>query len=104
MNLSGIRPVEFKVLIKPDEVEEKTAGGIIIPDETKDREQHAQMAGTLIEVSPLAFTYEAWPEGSGPPEPGNRVLFAKYAGFSRTGKDGVEYRVVSDKDITCILD
>lgn len=102
-NPSGIYPIEYKVLIKPKKVEEKTKGGIIIPDESKDREQFAQMEGELVAASPLAFTYDDWKDAS-PPKVGNRVLFAKFSGAKVTGKDGVEYRLTNDKDVAAVLD
>ena len=68
-NPSGITPTEYKVLIDPIEVEEKTAGGIFIPDEIKDRDQFAQQKGRILATSPLAFTYDEWPEGAERPEP-----------------------------------
>ena len=101
-NESGIYPTEFKVLIAPIEVEEKTKGGIIIPDQTKERDQFAQMEGQLIAISPLAFSYADW-NGYKPPKPGDRVLFAKYAGTVVTGRDGKMYRLVNDKDLTAVL-
>lgn len=104
-NLSGIRPTEFKVLIEPKAVAEKSAGGIFLPDEKKDRDQHAQSEGTIVAVSPLAFSYaskEAW-DGQ-EPKIGERVSYAKYAGAERKGKDGKDYRIVNDKDIYGILD
>ncbi len=101
-NESGILPTEYKVLISPVEVDQKTRGGIIIPDETKDRDQFAQMKGTLVAVSPLAFTYDDWKNGS-PPKPGDTVLFAKYAGAVVDGKDGKKYRLTNDKDIAAVL-
>jgi chaperonin GroES len=107
-NPSGIRPTEFKVLILPKEVEQKTAGGILLPDEHKDRQQFAQQEGTIIAVAPLAFTYaskDEWERVDGhPPKVGDRVSFAKFAGAMMKGKDGKEYRVVNDKDIFAILD
>lgn len=110
-NTSGIEPTEFKVLILPedakDKVLEKFEGlkdvGFEIPDDEKDRQQHAQMSGVLVAVSPLAFTYEDWPEGSKPPQVGQRVMFARYAGTRWDGTDGKEYRIVQDKDIAAIL-
>lgn len=101
-NESGIYPVEYRVLIAPIEVQEKTKGGIIIPDETKERDQFAQMKGTLVAVSPLAFTYDDW-KGAEKPKPGDQVLFAKYAGAVVDGKDGRKYRIVNDKDIAAVL-
>lgn len=102
MNLSGILPVEYRVLISPKPVDEKSKGGILLPDETRERDQFAQMEGTLVACSPLAFTYDDW-KGATPPKPGDRVLFAKFSGAKVTGKDGKEYRIVNDKDICAVL-
>lgn len=102
MNPSGINPTEYKVLIRPRAVEEKSKGGIILPDQHKEREQFAQQEGEIVAASPLAFTYDDW-KGNQPPKTGDVVLFAKYAGFMARGKDGIDYRVVNDKDITAVL-
>lgn len=101
-NKSGIFPIEYKILVAPIEVDEKTKGGIIIPDQTKERDQFAQMQGTLVAVSPLAFSYEGTVEWS-KPKPGDKVLFAKYAGTVVDGKDGKKYRLVNDKDVAAVL-
>lgn len=103
-NASGIQPTEYKVLILPKMVEEKTKGGIFMPDQTKERDQFAQIEGELVAVSPLAFTYDdKWPEGYALPKVGDRVLYAKYAGTTVRGKDGQEYRLVNDRDIGAVL-
>jgi len=103
-NESGIYPVEYKCLVAPIEVDAKSKGGIIIPDETKDRDQFAQMQGTLVAASPHAFSYEDWTaSGDQKPKPGSRVLFARYAGAVVDGKDGKKYRLVNDKDIAAVL-
>src|SRR3990167_9491861 len=101
---SGIIPTEFKVLLLPDTVEERTAGGIIKPAERVERDQYAAMEGVIIPASPLAFTYENWPEGARKPQVGDRVIFAKYAGATVEGRDGVKYRLVADKDIGAVLE
>lgn len=101
---SRIIPTEFKVLIKPDDVGDKFEGSSILrPDTVKERDQYAAMKGTLVAVSPLAFTYENWPEGERKPQVGDRVIFAKYAGATVKGADDVEYRLVNDKDVAAIL-
>lgn len=106
-NTSGYVPTENKVLIEPKPVEERTKGGIILADTTKDSEKYKTTEGTLIAVSPLAFSYATpgeWAAGGGePPKPGQRVIFAKYAGLHVTGKDGKEYVFCNDKDILGIL-
>jgi chaperonin GroES len=91
--------------VKPIKVDEKTKGGIILPDETKERDQFAQMQGVLVAVSPLAFTYadeKEWGLGS-KPKPGDKVMFAKYAGAAVKGRDGADYRIINDKDISAVL-
>ena len=101
-NPSGIRPVEFNVLVKPKEVEEKTAGGIIVPDIARDRQQVAAVEGEIVAVSPLAFTYEDWGNHE-MPKVGDRVYYAKYAGMIVKGVDGVEYRLTKDKDVAAVI-
>lgn len=97
-----IRPVEYNVLIRPDPVEEKTQGGLILPDTTKDADKHAQQRGTIVSMSPLAFDYAEWPAGQ-KPEIGNRVLFARYEGILvKDGED--EFRLVKDKAIAAVIE
>jgi chaperonin GroES len=103
-NPSGIYPTEFKVLVKPNEVAAVTKGGIFIPETSKEREQYAQMEGTLVAVSPHAFTYAEWVNGADRPKVGDSVLFAKFAGAKVVGRDGIEYRLINDKDIGAVLD
>lgn len=107
-NNTGIVPTEFKVLIAPKPVEEKTKGGIILSTQTTDSEKYATIEGTIVAVSPLAFIYvtkQEWAENNAtPPKPGDRVIFAKYAGVRHTAKDGKEYLLVNDKDIVATIE
>lgn len=98
MNKSGIQPVEYKVLIKPEVVETKTAGGLYLPDQTKDKDQMAQVKGILVAIGGNAF--EDW---NGAPQIGDNVYFAKYAGYVVKGEDGEEYRITNDKDICAVI-
>jgi co-chaperonin GroES (HSP10) len=105
-NPSGITPTEYKCLILPSEVSDKI-GNVHIPQEYQAREQFACQEGVLIAVAPLAFTYaskDEWERVEGrPPRIGDKVLFAKFAGFEHKGKDGKKYRVVNDKDVSAVL-
>lgn len=107
MNTTGIQPTEFKVLIAPKKVEDKV-GSIFMPDQVKDSEKYATIEGTIIAVSPLAFIYvtkQEWAENNAiPPKPGDRVIFAKYAGVRHKAKDGQEYLLVNDKDIVATIE
>lgn len=97
MNESGMRPINQNVLVKADEVQEKTAGGLFLPDANKERKQHAAEVGTLIARCADAFE-EMKPESQ--PKPGEKVFFARYAGAAIEGKDGETYRLMKDIDIT----
>lgn len=107
MNPTGINPTEFKVLIEPKKVAEMI-GSILIPDSTKTAEEYAQVEGTLIAASPLAFSYataEEWAAaGAQKPKAGDRVLYAKYAGVKVKGKDGKPYLLINDKDLTATIE
>ena len=99
----GIEPMEYNVLIAPEETETKTAGGIILLDKTAETESLASQRGRLVAASPHAFSYAEWPDGARKPTVGDAVLFAKYAGGLIDGDDRREYRVVKDKDIIAVL-
>lgn len=102
-NPSGIWPTEFKVVIRPEDIEKITKGGIIIPVSEAERLQNAATEGTIIAVSPLAFSYEKWPDGYAPPKVGDRIVYSKYSGMKKKGKDDVEYIIMNDKDIVAVL-
>ncbi len=99
MNESGIQPVEYKVLILPEQVDAKTSGGLYWPEQTKEREETAQVRGTLIACGGSAFC-----DWNGlKPQIGDKVYVAKYAGiYGVKGKDGKEYRIMNDKDIAAV--
>ncbi len=99
INTSGLSPVEYKILIEPEEVEQKSAGGIIMAPATTEKEKQAQVRGKLIAVGGNAF--EDWKEPI--PRVGDTVMFAKYAGLVIKAKDGRELRVANDKDVTTIV-
>jgi|CXWL01.1.fsa_nt_gi co-chaperonin GroES (HSP10) len=102
----GIVPIEYKVVIRP--VEEtgviKLKGGfeLLKPDTTKERDQHAAIEGEIVATSPFAFSYEEWPDGARKPRVGDVAIFARYSGNTIKGNDGVDYRVMNDKDIIAV--
>lgn len=103
MNTSGIRPVEFKVVVYPKPVQEVTAGGIHLPTTKVDTDKYATQEATIVALADKAFS-EADIWGANPPKVGDVVLFAKYAGLLRKGKDGKDYRVLNDKDVCAVLE
>lgn len=102
-NPSGIQPVEYFVLVAPKQVEDRTAGGLYIPDQRKDKDQFAQKEGVLLAVSPLAFNFDEWPEDARKPQIGDRVLFSRYQADEVKGADGEPYWLMKDKAIMAVL-
>lgn len=102
INQSGITPVDMRVLVRPDPVEEVTKGGIIVADVTKDKQKYAGTKATLVAVGSNAFV--DWGEKADKPKPGDRVHFAQYSGSWIKGEDGVEYVILNDKDLTSVLE
>jgi chaperonin GroES len=90
-NLS-IKPLADRVLVEPAAAEEKTAGGIIIPDTAKEKPQK----GTVVAVGPgkkdEPMTVSV----------GDIVLYGKYAGTEIT-IDGNNYLIMRESDIVAII-
>ena len=103
-NSSGFQPLEFNVVVKPDPVEEKTKGGLVLPDEVKERDRYGATRATIVAVSPMAFSSEVWPKDEPRPEPGMRCLMARHAGVFVTGEDDEDYRIIKDTDMVALID
>lgn len=103
MEIQALKPVEFGVLIQVDEVEDKSSGGLFLPETVLEREQLSHDRGTLISKSEMAF--EDW-QGT-VPEVGEKVIFKKYAGtviqHREERKVVGKYRLCKDKDIVAVI-
>lgn len=101
MNDSGINPKGHRILVLPDEVETKTASGIVVATGTAElREQLAQVDGIVIAMGNTCFSDqpESWCAV------GERVIFGKYSGIIRDGKDGKKYRIINDLDVVATVE
>ena len=91
------RPLHDRVLIESLESEEKTAGGIIIPDTAKEKPQE----GKVIAVGPGSKSED----GKAIPmdvKVGDRVLFGKWSG-TEVKVDGKEYSIMKESDIMGVV-
>ncbi|MQP66694.1 co-chaperone GroES [Niveispirillum sp. SYP-B3756] len=91
------RPLHDRVVVKRVESEQKTAGGIIIPDTAKEKPQEGEVvavgSGARDESGKLiALDVKA----------GDRVLFGKWSG-TEVKIDGVEYLIMKESDIMGVL-
>ncbi|MBA3670024.1 MAG: co-chaperone GroES [Sphingomicrobium sp.] len=93
----GFRPLHDRVLVRRVEAEEKTAGGIIIPDSAKEKPQEGEVvsAGTGArneagEIHPLEV------------KAGDKILFGKWSG-TEIKIDGEELIIMKESDILGIV-
>lgn len=92
-----LKPLADRVVVKKLEAEEKTAGGIVLPDTAKEKPQQAE----VLAVGPGKL------DEKGARQPmevkvGDKVLFAKYSG-TEVKIEGVEYIILTERDILAII-
>ena len=100
-NDSGLIPRGSKVLVYPDPIQERSESGLYLGTSAElDRVKMAQTEGIVIALGNLAYNDQAqnWCK------PGERIIFAKYAGIVSKGKDGKEYRFINDLDVVGVKD
>lgn len=87
-----MKPISDRVVVKPAPAEEKTKGGIIIPDTAKEKPQR----GEVVAVGPGK-------DGNKPTvKKGDIVLYGKYAGQELT-HEGIDYLIMREDDILVVL-
>ncbi len=94
----NIRPLQDRIIVKRIQEEEKTAGGIIIPDTAKEKPQEGKVVavgkgkvGDDGKVIALDL------------KKGDRILFGKYAG-SEVKIDGTEYLIMREEDVLGVVE
>ena len=91
------RPLHDRVLIEVLDSEEKTSGGIIIPDTAKEKPQE----GEVVSIGPGKITDDGKRQSVEVKE-GDKVLFAKYAG-TEVKVEGEELLIMREDDVLAVL-
>jgi len=88
----NIRPLSNRVVVEPIKAENKTAGGLIIPDSAKEKSTTGKVmaVGSGRKDEPMTVAV------------GDTVMYGKYSG-SELKVDGVEYTIMREDDIIAIL-
>jgi len=88
----NIKPLADRVVVQPSAAEEKTAGGIIIPDTAKEKPQRGKVVavGPGKKDEPLSV------------KEGDAVLYGKYAG-TEINIEGEDYLILRESDILAII-
>lgn len=92
-----IKPLGDRILIKPSPADEKTKGGIILPDTAKEK----PVVGEVVAIGPGRKSDEGkviLPEV----KVGDKVLYGKYSG-TETTIDGQEYLIMRESDVFAVV-
>ena len=91
---ANIRPLTDRIVVRPLEAEEKTAGGILLPDTAQEK----PMQGEVVAVGPGKFVESKGDRVPPPLKTGDRVIYGKWAG-TEVRVEGDEYKILEAKDI-----
>ena len=93
-----LKPLADRVVVRKLDAEEKTSGGIVLPDTAKEKPQQ----GEILAVGPGKLDEKS---NRQPMEVkvGDKILFAKYSG-TETKIDGVEYLILAERDILAVVE
>jgi chaperonin GroES len=94
----NVKPLQDRILVLREEGEQKTAGGIFIPDTAKEK----PLEGKVVAVGPGKFDKD----GKRIPvevKKGNRILFSRYGG-TEIKINGVEHLMMREDDILAIIE
>jgi chaperonin GroES len=94
-----LKPLGDRVVVKPLEEEERTKGGIVLPDTAKEKPQH----GEVVAVGPGEWDDDGKKRVALDVKEGDRVLYAKYAGTEVKTDDG-EVLILRANDILAIVE
>ena len=93
-----INPLDDRLVVEQHEAEEKTAGGILLPEQAKEKPQK----GTVAAVGPGKLL-DSGNRGPLSVKVGDEVFFAKYAGTD-VEISGTKYTVLRENDVLAIID
>lgn len=93
-----INPLEDRIVIEQHTAEEKTAGGIFLPENAKEKPQR----GTVVAAGPGKML-DSGNRGKMSVRVGDEVLFAKYSG-TEVEVSGTKYTVLKENDVLAVIE
>ena len=97
------QPCGYQLLVALSSQEEKTEGGVYVPDEWREREESACIAAMVLRMGPDAFTDESrLPSGAYWKE-GDWVIMKAYSGF-RVEIHGQQFRLINDDCVRAVIE
>jgi len=97
------QPTGWRILVLPFKMKDKTKGGVILAEDTLERQQVASQVGLVLAMGPQCYKdKERYPEGPWC-KVNDWVMFARYAG-SRIKIEGGEIRLLNDDEVLATID
>ena len=97
------KPTGWRLLVLPFKMKERTKGGVILAEDTLERQQVASQVGLVMAMGPQCYKdKERYPEGPWCKEK-DWIMFARYAG-SRIKIEGGEMRLLNDDEVLATID
>ena len=94
-----IRPLNDRVVVRRNEEEEKTAGGILLPGSAKEKPNQGEVVavgeGRVLENGEVRALSV---------KPGDKVVFGQYAGSNKVEVDGVELIIMNESEIFGVIE
>ena len=94
----AVKPLDDRVLVKQSEAEEKTSGGIVLPDTAKEKPQR----GKVVAVG-TGKLLDSGQRGKMSLKKGDEVFYGKYAG-TEVKVDGADYVILRESDVLAVIE
>ena len=96
------KPTGWRLVVLPFKMKEKTKGGLIIGQDTLEKQQVGSTCGLVLAMGPQCYDKDKFPEGPWCKK-GDWIIFARYAG-SRMNIDGGEIRMLNDDEVLATIE
>ena len=94
-----LKPLDDRIVVKPNDAEEKTASGLVIPDTAKEKPQQ----GSVLAVGPGRWSDDEGKHFALDVKVGDTVLYSKYGGTEVT-IDGDDLLILTSRDVLAIVE
>jgi chaperonin GroES len=95
----NLKPLDDRIVVKPNEAEQTTASGLVIPDTAKEKPQQ----GTVLAVGPGRWSDDEGKHFKLDIKEGQTVLYSKYGGTEVT-VDGDDLLILTSRDVLAIVE
>lgn len=105
-------PTGWRILVEPIRIEEKTSGGIVLPNQAVEAKEHLRYIGRVVAMGPLCYQHQKFRDADGAAvkwcEIGDHIAYGAYAGQevkirNKSGDKYVGLKLLNDDEVLCVL-